>query len=778
MSPAADLFHSRYEPYKLSSLSSSLCNASQPQRASDVIAEARASLKHPSRPYTPAPTNDDEQRSLWGDQFGCSVNWNGIRVTKILTRHQRPLGRPRRLTPLNLHTKDADLADGNANEGPDHDASGDTQISEPMCIPTPEETPSSSACPSRPGTAGSSALRPDVFGRDPQHDQRWTTAEQCLERLTSSTIDDLETYVLGFREAMVNMEWLRSGSDKVHQRRRRGRTLQRILKWMDSTGEPHVAIAGCALVLMLTRNERVLQNACKLLFKLSKNKSYDSSFRIYQCIDSLLTFALTYAEISRSPSKFYGSPCANVIYAFGALKNISDDSQNVVEMVRIGSIRLLAKAANMICDTQVPSLSDDDFMQAVQILTQITATLRNLFSCRKHQLESLEPIDDNTGILVIDVFMKIIQPDTGVTDSGELMLNLARILSKLSLHDRCLEICRRSENTDALIQLVLRFQTEKPLLNRLCFVLGNLTSTLSSTHYRLRDHVPDLVALLDMYLSVELESTESDDENTQEMKSNGSESEEVLIKLIRLHGNLAVDAECGYSMVRMLEFQALPDLLDGRSYHEHDEMVLNVIRAFANFTFYNTPDNVLLKRSTDICRLLVPLLLSDNVEMIAEACRVIGNLSRQANAREVLLAQRVTEILTVLLNHTNADVLYPACGAMINLLSAPTHERLQHKRVVSENNGFEYLVDIFETGIERNDWPLSTIAGKVLYNFCIAESSDILPSEHLRRLQNLLEVSIAITSSADQNEELANLEEVCGRLIEHMSLISEWVKIP
>merc|ERR1712182_189528 len=74
-----------------------------------------------------------------------------------------------------------------------------------------------------------------------------------------------------------------------------------------------------------------------------------------------------------------------------------------------------------------------------------------------------------------------------------------------------------------------------------------------------------------------------------------------------------------------------------------------------------------------LCGLFRPLLLENyNPEALVEAARALGNITRHADARGILVQLRVDEVLGILLDHTNRDLVFYLCGVLANLSLDPS----------------------------------------------------------------------------------------------------------
>ena len=106
-----------------------------------------------------------------------------------------------------------------------------------------------------------------------------------------------------------------------------------------------------------------------------------------------------------------------------------------------------------------------------------------------------------------------------------------------------------------------------------------------------------------------------------------------------------------------------------------------------------------------ISEMLLPLMMSDNTEVLTETVRVFGNFSQVGEVRKLLCKSRslslqlyhfyvsmlfsADELLVVLLGHTNREVVFLSCGVLINLVAEEhCHAALQN------GNGVRVLLEV------------------------------------------------------------------------------------
>jgi hypothetical protein len=341
-----------------------------------------------------------------------------------------------------------------------------------------------------------------------------------------------------------------------------------------------------------------------------------------------------------------------------------------------------------------------------------------------------------------------------------------------------------------LLMIILsdqKFPPPQPLLIRVLFVLGNLTSVtrnaeqhggnVSEEYQALLENLDDVVALFGVYAgdvldglkaerkktkirgradadSVEQEENEEEEERhmrtSEEIDSKVKalkENEQVLIKLVRLLANMALSQTLALKLIQMIEMELLLDLLEELSpshlhvsgsdisnangstdgiVNPHEELLLNVVAAIANFSFYtntnpstsdtpststssNPTENYILSHPERLISLLIPYILEpsnstqpsshadscetpskrstsdpqqlevhteapqniQNRELVQQLTRILANLTRLPIIRKWMSKSKLgTELLVILLDHQDREVLMHICGSLINLLGS------------------------------------------------------------------------------------------------------------
>lgn len=462
-------------------------------------------------------------------------------------------------------------------------------------------------------------------------------------------------------------------------------------------------------------------NIAQVLFKFSQAEGHDGDFLAEQLFDPLL-------EVLQSSAPACASADLRV-YIVGVLKNASYEDANQKYLVQQGAIPVLFQLMGS------DNLAGNS--KEAQLLIQITATLRNLAAGHYKQLLPEERL--NTLTRVMSLF----------PNNVELLTNISRLLSKLTLHASA---CEAIAKTDAHIRQIARIFSAHadvaPLTLRLAFVLGNLTERSD----RLRvvfafdcEGTSLVPQLLGKYWQKERQLLRVDPEAAK-TKASVQEIEEVLVKLVRLLANIAISASAGAILASSSAVaDPLLDMLGAKRIGDSEELVLNVVAAVTNLLFYDVPSNLLFQEENKrlLCRLFRPLLLeSYNVEALIETARALGNLSRHTDARKSMAALRIDEILVILLDHDDRDLVFYVCGALVNLGADPDCTA----RLVESCPVTQKLAKLL-TDAPADDAALQLVAVKVLTNLSLDPSVGWAGAD-LEGIRSALEQSIQRGESA------------------------------
>lgn len=530
----------------------------------------------------------------------------------------------------------------------------------------------------------------------------------------------------------------------------------------------------------------------KLLFMLSKESANDAEFCNVQYVEAALSViskacgamhnsttrdrkprhhrdnSSDVVQIDRLTLAF---PTKMLIYVAGTLKNTSSAEEKMLKLLATnGAIATLS-------DTMRWRSSDQQQNKEIaQFLIQTTGVLRNLSVAKSYHKQFIEAQVPSRLCTMIPAFIGHL----------ELMGNVSRILSKLTLHElpraqinqqMAANLCNLMAVVDCSQNKSLSFldqqqqQQQKSenrfqdiLLIRMFFVLGNLCAGNDRNRLFIAldcDGIHVLLQTLQFYASQYVKQREHDNDNTSgdqhaaddeaqdggDASSGSQQSGEVLVKLVRLLANLAINAEVGASLNREnAQMSALLETLDQAQRVGDEELMLNIVSCITNLSYYSpstasssssspvASSSTILHQSRnsfiegnriEITSLLSQILLNRNEEAVVEATRAFGNLTRFKDVLCFMSERKVLDCFVVLLDHSNREIVYTVCGVLMNAaLDESTRQQLLRVRPdsSSSNDVRTLLLGIVECAA-ADDIDMTCIACKVLYNLLLANGT-------------------------------------------------------
>ncbi|POM62350.1 hypothetical protein PHPALM_28509 [Phytophthora palmivora] len=498
----------------------------------------------------------------------------------------------------------------------------------------------------------------------------------------------------------------------------------------------------------------------KALFVLSKDSANDNCFCNVHYVEAILH---AIADKSKNASghqddqhsqdnddaiiisdEQHTIPIKMLIYAAGTLKNISNAEDKMT--------RLLAtnRAIAILSETMLWRTEDSaNNKEIAQFLIQTTGILRNLSVSKTNHKQFVEAHIPLRLCSMIPAFFA----------HQELMVNISRILSKLTLHERPrAQINQRTSNMKHLVTLIdyrqnswlslveqqrseVRFQDL--LFIRVLFVLGNLCA--GNDHNRRLiamnfSGVSLLLEVLQFYASRYSDARNSENEEVENHGTmEGEQPMEVLVKLVRVMANLAINADVGAQLNGNEGLIPLLKILEVTQRAGDEELMLNTVSCITNVSYYSRALACGSKRtkcsvqSSDYCfiesnriiitKLLSRILLDKNEEAVVEAARAFGNLSRFKDVLEYMGDLKVLDCLVVLLDHSNREIVYTVCGVLMNAaLDQTIRQVLLSVRPIVDNDRIDVrslLIGIVECAAV-DDLEMTVIASKTLYNLLLS----------------------------------------------------------
>ncbi|KUF91936.1 hypothetical protein AM588_10004465 [Phytophthora nicotianae] len=754
---------------------------------SHVLSQARASLKNPSRPFTPQSSSrplfhgDDYRPGSRPSSSYTAAELNQMAQQRTQQQRTPLVPMPTKLPPRPSGLKARPLATVKPIEKSISASSSSLKlVHAPILSDDESEVELSTASDDIQATVGTQ-FDPEASLSLPSNEellQSYDGIERCISDLLGQTESPhFITKVGQLRELVDNFVGLNSflqAGNKI-QDPAEAATAILCVRLFDKLSnvllETWATNADC--VLELAPSLLALYSSCsddsdgtsaqiiklgKILFVLSKDSGNDGSFCNVRYVEAIL-HAITDTSNQSSGcqndkntndsddavtlSSQQKIPMKALIYATGTLKNISNAEDKMT--------RLLAtnRAIAILGETMLWRSEDAATSKEIaQLLIQTTGILRNLSVAKSNHKQFLEAHIPLRVCGMIPAFIS----------HQELMVNISRILSKLTLHELPrAQINQNATNLHNLMTLIdprqnswlsitdqqhsdTRFQDL--LFVRIFFVLGNLCAGNDQNRRLIATNsgISIILKVLELYTARYSNARNSETKDEKEKRRytvDGDQAMEVLIKLVRVVANLAINADVGAQLNGYEALTPLLDILEVSQRVGDEELMLNTVSCITNVSYYSTAtasDSKGSAQSNDYCfiessrvvitQLLARILLDRNEEAVVEAARAYGNLSRFKDVLEYMDDLKVLECLVVLLNHSNREVVYTVCGVLMNAaLDHKTRQALLSVRPMVDNDDVDVrslLVEIVECAAV-DDLDMTLIASKALYNLLLSK---------------------------------------------------------
>jgi hypothetical protein len=101
--------------------------------------------------------------------------------------------------------------------------------------------------------------------------------------------------------------------------------------------------------------------------------------------------------------------------------------------------------------------------------------------------------------------------------------------------------------------------------------------------------------------------------------------------------------------------------------HFAGETVL-ALACLANITYFDAWDD---QDSHVLCQCVLGVLFDENTDLVLEATRALGNISKRASSRSTCVDLRIPEVLVELSAHPDPRIVFNAMGALLNFTADP-----------------------------------------------------------------------------------------------------------
>ncbi|CAF1501349.1 unnamed protein product [Adineta ricciae] len=491
--------------------------------------------------------------------------------------------------------------------------------------------------------------------------------------------------------------------------KKRGELLKTLFSFIGSDNpiiKFHVVRLSLAFQVSSTNN---LRNIIRVIADLSSNKENDHFFLETNIID------LLFDTIERIDTQ---QNLESTTYFCTALKNLTVNNELIGLISQKNPFPLLDAILKNLLQLKDQT---DLHRQLRDCLIPLTDGLRNLAENDINRREFLTYDIINHLTFILKYF----------TDKshGDLMKNVARILSKLTQHtDCCLKLVQCSSCYRSFLKILIKHESNQPLIVRVCFILGNMMAKSEDarmTFMKDSHALQTLTKLLHSYIQLDSlvlkpekldndETTSQDIDNVDDANLNQFRSiENVINKVIRVLSNLAIAQENGLTIIRRDDcIDLLFKLLKTPSQHS-EELLVHVLMALNNLSYYDDPQSYIIRHAETLAQLLVKYIRNEEkMDCVVEAFRVLGNLSRAKRIRDILMKCKVDRLAIHHCRSDNIELLYAVIGVLINLTVDE-----DKRECLKIYDGIDSLINIFEYSIQ-SDWQLASLVCKALWNYC------------------------------------------------------------
>eukprot|EP00047_Mylnosiga_fluctuans_P010168 m.14920 g.14920 ORF g.14920 m.14920 type:complete len:838 (-) comp2985_c0_seq2:139-2652(-) len=609
----------------------------------------------------------------------------------------RPPAQPRAAAAPVSGADDSDAESDLPTEKTESPARAGKTVSAPL-RPLSSEVPASPRqLPVPPPTAQShirrstSADKQRVSTAEIADEAAWETFMKLLTELTPESVDYEAMYGVCTRMCA------HLARHPIHGGRRKGMVLRSLFRMLDLK-DARLLMKIARVVLMIVKTGPTLANLCKLLFKLTRDSSNDAIF-FEEGMPNLLVTIVEQADRAENADA--------LIYTCGAIKNTSAEESGQNVYVARGAVQAFS---SLLFDVVANVRGSEASAGVSHMLVQLTAALRNMASQREHKLRFNDShiVESLAGLL------------SQHAQHEPLVHNIIRIFSALtSTPECCPSVASDTRIFGLLVDIINAYRSSNSLVLRALYVLGNLTADNDDSRSVLFSHCQNgawLFGLLADFIARDEAAARAPpprDERAPSPSASGlRETADLLVKLMRVIANLCIHPDVGQSIASTAGVERIVGLLRKQAKELVEEPLINTIGAINNISYYAGPGNLLWEQRIEIAELLIPLLC-ESMDVVIESARVFGNFSQEPEIRQLLLTKRVDELLVLLVANENPEIVWTACGILMNLAADPaSRHALQHE------NSMQLMIDALDkAGLATQDWQLAGMACKTLWNF-------------------------------------------------------------
>lgn len=507
--------------------------------------------------------------------------------------------------------------------------------------------------------------------------------------------------------------------------------LIKILCQFVDTDSPEILILLVQILLSINVKKQNLATAYKLIFKVAREDENDSCFLTGDTLDLLIN------SIGRA------DPVADseaLVYGYGALKFLTMNVQTREKLQKMGILDLVLLHLKLICEAKSERRISDE---TSHVLFQLTGVIRNMVN----EVPSQQQLVAMGGITQICKCLSLFITDLDV------VCNIARTLSVMSSDEAaCAALTDSPTFASTAVKVLQKYPGRQDIVVRLTYCLGNLMAKCDEARPCLSlgeeetgaSHMECLLELLTSYRRKEARPPSTQVSVVMKMEAeddhgSSGNSEDVVIKIIRVVANMSINSEVGQQVAGMPEvYDNLTDILATRSVEESEELILSTLATLNNLTYY--PVDVSGKEAQDInvFTMIQKYIDCSNLEAQIESSRVLGNLTRSPGVRDSLATAACWPGIIRLLASDQRDLIYTSVGVIVNMMSD-----LDKRQSLRGLGGVTALVRVLRQCGEQvasPDWLLASLTCQALWNYSIDTRNlfDCMDKEELSELEAIL----------------------------------------
>ena len=234
-------------------------------------------------------------------------------------------------------------------------------------------------------------------------------------------------------------------------------------------------------------------------------------------------------------------------------------------------------------------------------------------------------------------------------------------------------------------------------------------------------------------------------------------SEDVVIKIIRVIANMSINGDVGQQVAAMPEvYDNLTDILATRSITDNEELILSSLATLNNLTYYHVESAHKDELDSSIFKRVERYIDCDNIEAQIESSRVLGNLTRSKAIRDQLSVQSTWPAIVKLLASDQRDLVYTNVGVIVNMMS-DTDKRTSLKTMGGVTSLINVLKDCGGSPESGCDWLLASLVCQAIWNYSIDTNNlfDCMDKEEISELEAVLVEFLDEETIFGSQEELA-----------------------